>query len=133
MNVFAEGSLLAGGVYEPAIGVAAAHQVDGVFYAKVHQGLGKVVEAWWTVLIELLWSKERILEVYLNVAEMGKGLYGAEVASQYFFGVPASELNPRQAVSIALCLPNPLSIHPDYLPAHVRKRFARIIHMLNSR
>ena len=103
-----------------------------VFTFGTRSWVRKGLEAWWTVLIELLWSKERILEVYLNVAEMGKGLYGAEVASQYFFGVPASELNPRQAVSIALCLPSPLSIHPDYLPAHIRKRFARIIHMLNS-
>lgn len=86
----------------------------------------KAVEAWWTILIEWIWGKNRILEVYLNVAETGKGLYGVEAASQYYFGIPAGELNLRQAVSIAVCLPKPLTIHPDYLPVEIRNRYTQL-------
>lgn len=87
----------------------------------------KAIEAYWTCLIEWIWGKDRILEVYLNVAETGKGLYGAEAASKYYFAVHASDLNLRQAVSIAVCLPRPIAIHPDYLPVEVRARYTQII------
>lgn len=87
----------------------------------------KVIEAYWTCLTEWVWGKNRILEVYLNVAETGKGLYGVEVASEYYFAVPASDLNLRQAVSIAVCLPKPLVTHPDYLPVDIRSRYTQII------
>ncbi|MFN3875803.1 MAG: monofunctional biosynthetic peptidoglycan transglycosylase [Flavobacteriales bacterium] len=69
--------------------------------------LRKGLEAWFTVLIEALWSKERILEVYLNVAEMGKGVFGAEAAAQHCFGKPASRLSPSEAALIAATLPAP--------------------------
>jgi monofunctional biosynthetic peptidoglycan transglycosylase len=87
----------------------------------------KAVEAWWTFLIEAIWGKNRILEVYLNVAETGKGLYGVEAAAQYYFGIPSTELNLRQSVSIAVCLPSPMAAHPDYLPVDARTRFAQIL------
>lgn len=87
----------------------------------------KAVEAYWTCLIELLWGKNRILEVYLNVAETGKGLYGVEAASEYYFGIIAGELGIRQAVSITVCLPSPMTTHPDYLPVDARNRFSQII------
>ena len=67
----------------------------------------KGLEAWFTVLIEALWTKERILEVYLNVAEMGKGVFGAEAAAQDCFGKPASRLTPSEAALIAATLPAP--------------------------
>lgn len=67
----------------------------------------KGLEAWFTVLIEALWTKERILEVYLNVAEMGKGVFGAEAAARHCFGRPALKLTPQQAALIASTLPSP--------------------------
>lgn len=87
----------------------------------------KAVEAYWTCLIEWIWGKNRILEVYLNVAETGMGLYGVESASEHFFGIHARELSIRQAVSIAVCLPSPMTTHPDYLPIDARNRFSQII------
>lgn len=72
----------------------------------------KGFEAYYTVLIELLWSKERIMEVYLNIAETGKGVFGVESAARKFFERPASKLNAHQAVSIACVLPNPLTRNP---------------------
>lgn len=72
----------------------------------------KGFEAYYTILIELLWSKERIMEVYLNVAETGKGLFGVEAASRKYFDRSASKLNTHQAVSIACVLPNPYVRNP---------------------
>lgn len=69
--------------------------------------LRKAIEAWMTPQIELLWSKRRILEVYLNVIEFGPGIYGAEAAARRFFGRPASQLDRRQAALLAAVLPNP--------------------------
>lgn len=70
--------------------------------------LRKGLEAWFTVLIEAFWSKERIMEVYLNVIEMGDGIYGAEAAAQAYFNKPASKLTQRQAAAIASIFPSPL-------------------------
>lgn len=67
----------------------------------------KGLEAWFTVLIEALWTKERILEVYLNVAEMGKGVFGAEAAAQHCFGKTVARLSPAEAALIAATLPAP--------------------------
>ena len=67
----------------------------------------KGLEAWFTVLIEALWSKQRILEVYLNIAEMGKGIFGAEAAAQGCFGRPAAKLSAAQAALITATLPSP--------------------------
>jgi monofunctional biosynthetic peptidoglycan transglycosylase len=67
----------------------------------------KGLEAWFTVLIEALWSKERILEVYLNIVELGKGVFGAEAAAQHCFGVPASRLSQAQCAMLAVALPAP--------------------------
>ena len=70
--------------------------------------LRKALEAWLTLQIELLWPKERILEVYLNIAEWGPGIYGAEAAAQYHFGRSAAALSRGQAALLATALPNPL-------------------------
>lgn len=67
----------------------------------------KGLEAWFTVLMELLWTKERILEVYLNVAEMGRGVFGVEAAARKCFDIPASKLGPAQAALITATLPAP--------------------------
>lgn len=68
----------------------------------------KALEGYYTVLIELMWRKERIVEVYLNVAEWGPGIFGAAAAAQYYFGKPASELTRREASLMAAILPNPI-------------------------
>lgn len=77
-----------------------------------HSWWRKGFEAHYTVLIELFWSKERIMEVYLNIAETGKGVFGVEAAAQKYFGRSAAKLNTHQAVSIACVLPNPLKRNP---------------------
>jgi monofunctional biosynthetic peptidoglycan transglycosylase len=68
----------------------------------------KGFEAWFTILIETFWTKKRIMEVYLNVIEMGDGIYGIEAASQAYFHKPASQLTKRQSAAIAVIFPSPL-------------------------
>ncbi|MFA5780894.1 MAG: monofunctional biosynthetic peptidoglycan transglycosylase [Bacteroidales bacterium] len=69
--------------------------------------LRKSLEAWFTVLIEFIWGKERIMEVYLNVVELGDGIYGVEAASQKYLKKPASKLTKYEAVALIAVLPNP--------------------------
>jgi monofunctional biosynthetic peptidoglycan transglycosylase len=97
-----------------------------VFLIPSRSFIRKGFEAYFTVLIELLWSKERILEVYLNVAEMGKGIYGAEAAAQEIFGKPAADLTRREASLIAACLPNPIQRQAGKPSAYVSKRAGQI-------
>jgi len=73
----------------------------------------KAFEAYFTVLIELLWGKERILEVYLNVIEMGDGIYGAEAAVQNYWGKSADSMSNSQAALLVAVLPNPLRWNPS--------------------
>jgi monofunctional biosynthetic peptidoglycan transglycosylase len=73
----------------------------------------KALEALGTVMIETCWPKERILEVYLNVAEFGYGIYGVEAASRHFFHVPATRLTAPQAALLAAVLPNPSRLHAE--------------------
>lgn len=68
----------------------------------------KGLEAYFTLLVEFLWRKERVIEVYLNVAEWGPGIFGAEAAAAYYFDKPASELTRREASLMAAILPNPI-------------------------
>ena len=82
----------------------------------------KGFEAYFTVLIECLWSKERIMEVYLNVAEMGKGVYGVEAAAEVHFGTSAAKLTRRQACLIAASLPNPLRRNPAKPSSYLSRR-----------
>ena len=86
----------------------------------------KAFEAYFTLLIEWIWGKERILEVYLNVAKMGKGVYGAEAAARAFFDKNASELTRREASLITACLPNPIDRHADRPSQYVSKRAGQI-------
>lgn len=88
--------------------------------------LRKLIEAWMTPQIELLWSKRRILEVYLNVIEFGPGIYGAEAAARSFFGRPASRLDRRQAALLAAVLPNPRQRSAGRPSAMVLRRAAMI-------
>lgn len=82
----------------------------------------KGFEAYFTLLIEILWSKERILEVYLNVIEMGDGIYGAEAASQAYYGKSCSSLSRAEAALIAACFPNPLRWTPAHPTRYIQHR-----------
>jgi len=82
----------------------------------------KGLEAWFTVLIEIAWGKQRILEIYLNIAEWGEGVFGLEAASQYHFNKPASQLTAMQQALLASCLPSPLKYDPVDPAQHLRDR-----------
>jgi monofunctional biosynthetic peptidoglycan transglycosylase len=84
--------------------------------------LRKGLEAYFTVLIEVLWPKRRILEVYLNVVEFGKGIYGASEASRAFFGRSPGQLSREQAARLAAVLPNPLRLHAQHPSWYVAER-----------
>jgi len=84
--------------------------------------LRKGLEAYFTLLIELSWPKERILEVYLNVAQFGDGIYGVEAASQRFYAKPASRINRYEAATLAAVLPNPLRMKAQAPSFYVAKR-----------
>ncbi|WP_226668427.1 monofunctional biosynthetic peptidoglycan transglycosylase [Microbulbifer aggregans] len=86
----------------------------------------KGLEAWFTLLIELLWSKERILEVYLNIAEFGEGVYGAEAAAKYSFGTNAQRLSRWQAGLLAAVLPSPKRMSARRPSEYVQERAAAI-------
>jgi monofunctional biosynthetic peptidoglycan transglycosylase len=86
----------------------------------------KGVEAWLTVLIEAMWGKRRIMEVYLNTVEMGPGVYGVEAASRRYFHEDADRLTPAQASRLAAILPSPLKWKAADPGPYVRKRTGRI-------
>jgi len=81
----------------------------------------KGLEAYFTVLIELTWPKRRILEVYLNIAEFGDGIYGAEAAARQFFGKPAAQLGAHESALLASVLPNPKKLRADRPSAYVAR------------
>jgi monofunctional biosynthetic peptidoglycan transglycosylase len=82
----------------------------------------KGIEAWMTVLIELTWPKERILEVYLNIIELGRGIFGVEAAAHRYFHKPAARLTSSEAAVLAAVLPNPIRMHADRPSAYVLSR-----------
>ena len=87
----------------------------------------KGLEAYFTVLLEVCWPKQRILEVYLNVAELGDGVFGVEAAARRYFGVHASALSAEQAALLAAVLPNPRKLHADKPSSYVRGRQSWIL------
>ena len=84
--------------------------------------LRKGLEAWFTLLMELLWPKERILEVYLNIAEFDEGIYGAEAAARSHFGISAQSLNRWQSGLLAAVLPSPRRMSAKYPSEYVQRR-----------
>lgn len=92
----------------------------------------KGLEAYFTLMIELIWGKKRILEVYLNVIEMGKGVFGVEAASQSYFKKPAKKLSRREAAMIAACLPNPKKFTLKPVHPHVIGRSVWILRQMNN-
>jgi monofunctional glycosyltransferase len=87
----------------------------------------KTLEAYFALLLETCLSKQRILELYLNIAEFGPGVFGVEAAAQRFFDTPAAALSAREAALLAAVLPNPRSLHVDRPSDYVRTRQAWII------
>ena len=87
----------------------------------------KGLEVYFTVLIEIAWSKERILEVYLNSIEMGNGIYGAEAASQHYFKKNAKNLSKTQAAALAAVLPNPREYRAHPPSRYIRSRIDWIV------
>jgi monofunctional glycosyltransferase len=93
------------------------------------QGGGMVrkgLEAYFTLLLELFWPKARIMEVYLNIAEWGKGVFGAEAASRACFNRPAAQLTAQQAALLAAVLPNPRHWSPSHPNSYIARRAADI-------
>lgn len=92
----------------------------------------KGLEAYFTVLIELIWGKERIMEVYLNSIEMGDGVYGAEAASKYWFHKSAKNLTKYEAASIAAILPNPRKYKATNSSAYVENRKNKTLRVMRQ-
>lgn len=98
-----------------------------VFLWQGRSYLRKGLEAYFTVLIEVLWSKERIMEVYLNSIEMGDAVYGAQAASKYWYRKDAKNLTRYEAAGIAAILPNPLKYKATNSSAYINRRKGRIV------
>lgn len=92
----------------------------------------KALEVYFTFMIENIWTKKRILEVYLNVAQTGPGIFGVEAAAKYYFNKNAKSLTRKEAAMIASCLPNPIlfTIHP--MSARVAFRYPWIMRQMNN-
>lgn len=106
--------------------------VKNVFLWPSRSYIRKGLEAYFTVLVEFFWSKERIVEVYLNVIEMGEGIYGIEAAAQTYYNKSAAELNRNQAAMIAAVLPNPRRWTPANPTAYIRGRQSWIMRQMSN-
>jgi monofunctional biosynthetic peptidoglycan transglycosylase len=102
-----------------------------VFLWQGRSWLRKGLEVYFTFMIELIWSKERILQMYLNVAEMGKGIFGIEAASQAYFKKPASKLTRQEAAMIAASLPNPKKYSVKPASRYVSIRSGWVMRQMN--
>lgn len=92
----------------------------------------KGLELYFTYLIEIFWSKERIMEVYLNVVEWGRKIYGVEAASQYYFHKSASSLSRNEAALLAAALPSPLKRNPSRPNSYMRYYHGRILWLMSK-
>ncbi len=92
----------------------------------------KGFEAYFTVLIEFFWTKERIMEVYLNVIETGDGIYGVQAAAQVYFGKDAKNLTKSQSALIAVCLPNPRRFNPAKPSSYITRRKNHIVNLMGK-
>lgn len=98
-----------------------------VFLWQGRSYLRKGLEAYFTVLIELIWGKERIMEVYLNSIEMGSGVYGVQAAANHWYGKSADNLSKREAAGIAAILPNPRKFKASNSSGYIERRKGRIV------
>jgi monofunctional glycosyltransferase len=92
----------------------------------------KGLEAYFTVLIELTWSKRRILEVYLNIVELGDGIFGVEAASRRYFRKSSDSLSPEESALLAAVLPNPLRLKANRPSGYVKERCAWILKQMDQ-
>ncbi|MEY2705050.1 MAG: hypothetical protein RL407_1112 [Bacteroidota bacterium] len=106
--------------------------VKNVFLWPSRSYVRKGLEAYFTVLVELMWPKERIMEVYLNVIEMGDGVYGIEAASQTFYNKKAADLSKGQAAMIAAVLPNPRRWSPARPTSYIQSRQGWIMRQMSN-
>ncbi|WP_281846338.1 monofunctional biosynthetic peptidoglycan transglycosylase [Olleya namhaensis] len=102
-----------------------------VFLWPQRSWLRKGLEVYFTFLIETIWDKERIMEIYLNSIEMGNGIYGAELAAQYWFKKPASKLSKLEASAIAAILPNPRKYKANPVTNYIASRKSWIMTQMN--
>src|SRR5450432_1236152 len=103
-----------------------------VFLWQGRSWMRKAMETYFTFMIEMVWGKKRILEVYLNVAEMGDGIFGIEAAAQNNFKKPAARLSQQEAAMIAACLPNPKKYTIKPLSRPVANRYPWVIRQMNN-
>ena len=103
-----------------------------VFLWPARSYVRKAFEGYFTGLMELIWSKKRIMEVYLNVIEMGDGIYGAEMASQMYFHKPAKKLTKSEAALIVACIPNPRRFNPAKPSKYIRGRQQWIVNNMGK-
>lgn len=101
-----------------------------VFLWQGRSYLRKGLEAYFTVLIEIIWGKERIMEVYLNSIEMGNGVYGAQAATKHWYRKDAASLTKMQAAGIAAILPNPRKYSATSSSSYINKRKAKIVRIM---
>ncbi|MBY0487488.1 MAG: monofunctional biosynthetic peptidoglycan transglycosylase [Flavobacteriaceae bacterium] len=101
-----------------------------VFLWQGRSYLRKGLEAYFTFLIELVWGKERIMEVYLNSIEMGNGVYGAEAAAEHWYQIDAKDLSKNQAAGIAAILPNPRKFKATNSTSYIEKRKSKILRIM---
>jgi monofunctional biosynthetic peptidoglycan transglycosylase len=91
----------------------------------------KALEVYFTFMIEKLWGKKRILQMYLNVSEMGRGVYGIEAAAQYYFRKPAKSLSRSESAMIASCLPGPKRYTIKPMSRHVASRYPWVLNQMS--
>lgn len=103
-----------------------------VFLWQGRSYLRKGLEAYFTVLIELIWGKARIMEVYLNSIEMGNGVYGAQEAARHWYTTTAKELTPREAAGIAAILPNPRKFKASNSSSYTERRKVKIMRVMRQ-
>jgi len=101
-----------------------------VFLWQGRSYIRKGLEAYFTVLIELIWGKERIMEVYLNSIEMGNGVYGAQEAARHWYSKTATNLTPREAAGIAAILPNPRKFKASNSSSYINRRKDKIMRVM---
>lgn len=103
-----------------------------LFFTPTRSWIRKGLEIYVTTALEILWTKKRILEVYLNIIEMGDGIYGAEAAANYYYNKPASKLTAHEAAMIVACFPNPIRWSPLKPSRYILRKQNIIVRYMNQ-
>jgi monofunctional biosynthetic peptidoglycan transglycosylase len=129
-KVLTEGSKKAGRIRGAS--TISQQVAKNVFLWQGRSWIRKGVEAYFTFMIEKIWGKKRILEVYLNVAEMGKGIFGIEKAARQYFKKSASKLTRTESAMIAACLPNPKKYIVKPPSRYISQRYPWVLRQMNN-